>query len=138
MPDARAKKTAGHGAGGGKGGVVSSKANTRGPAPLADPALDARSRRGFRARSSYLTPQERLERLAMTGWAPAWVAARWGVTEAELAAWMAGTARQRVGFDKWLWRMANVITAALPSAHPPRLKPPPVRLRDRVPTSAPL
>ena len=67
----------------------------------------------------------------MTGWAPAWVAERWGVTEAELAAWMAGTARQRVGFDKWLWRMANVITAALPSAHPPRLKPPPVRLRDR-------
>ena len=68
----------------------------------------------------------------MTGWPPAWVAERWGVTEAELAAWMAGTARQRVGFDKWLWRMANVITAALPSAHPPRLKPAPVRLRDRV------
>ena len=41
------------------------------PAPSADPAPDARSRRGFRARSSYLTPQERLERLAMTGWAPA-------------------------------------------------------------------
>ena len=124
MPRARTKKTAGDGTDGCEMGVNC-------PAPLADPVPDARSRRGFRARSSYLTPQERLERLAATGWAPAWVAERWGVTEAELAAWIAGTARQRVGFDKWLWRMANVITASLPSAHPPRLKPPPVRLRDR-------
>jgi hypothetical protein len=68
----------------------------------------------------------------MTGWAPSWVAERWGVSEAELAAWMAGTARQRVGFDKWLWRMANVITASLPSSHPPRLKPAPVRWGERV------
>jgi hypothetical protein len=125
MPDARAKKTAGHGAGGYEMGVNC-------PAPLADPAPDARSRRGFRARSSYLTPQERLERLAMTGWAPAWVAERWGVTEAELAAWIAGTARQRVGFDKWLWRLSNLIVHSLPSAHPPRLKPAPVLWRDRV------
>jgi hypothetical protein len=124
MPRARTKKTAGHGADGSKGEAVRA-------APSADPAPGARDAGPFRARSSYLTHEERLERLAMTGWAPAWVAERWGVTEAELAAWIAGTARQRVGFDRWLWRMSNMITAALPSAHPPRLKPPRVRLRDK-------
>jgi hypothetical protein len=130
MPRAGTKKTAGDGNAGGRGGVVSNANTTRGDAPSADPAPDASTRRGFRAKSSYLTPQERLERLAMTGWAPAWVADRWGITEAELAKWVAGTARQRIGFDRWLWRMSNVITAALPSSHPPRLKSPPVRLRD--------
>ena len=77
-----------------------------------------------------LSPEQRLERLAMTGWSPGWVAAQWGVSEAELASWIAGTAKPRAGFPRWLWRMSNVITAALPANHPPKLKPPPVRLRD--------
>ena len=88
---------------------------------------------GMRNHKPYaLTPEERLERLAMTGWSPAWVAARWGVSEAVLASWIAGTGHPRAGFLRWLWRMSNVITQALPENHPPRLKPPPVRLRDMI------
>jgi hypothetical protein len=124
MPRVRAKKTAAVTAV--RGGGVVSPFGQPPPSPDSTPP----PRRPFRARSSYLTPAERIERLAMTGWSPAWVAERWGVEEAELAAWIAGTARQRVGFDRWLWRMSNVITAALPSVHPPRLKPPPIRLRE--------
>ena len=50
-----------------------------------------------------------------------------GRLEAVLASWIAGTGHPRAGFLRWLWRMSNVITQALPENHPPKLKPPPVR-----------
>jgi hypothetical protein len=68
--------------------------------------------------------------MAMTGWSPEWIASQWGVSEAVLATWIAGTGKPRTGFLRWLWRMSNVITGSLPSSHPPRLRPPPVRIRD--------
>lgn len=129
MPVAR-KKTAGKPAG--EGGVQTAVRNGGVKPPLDAASVPDRPKAtGFPRHKPYgLGPAERLERLAMTGWSPAWVAARWGVPEAVLASWIAGTAKPPAGFLRWLWRMANVITAALPANHPPRLKPPPVRLRD--------
>lgn len=97
----------------------------------ASPAPNARAGRGpWRARSSYLTPEERVERLAATGWPLSWIAAQWGISQRELATWIEGSARQRPGFDKWLWRMANVIAHSLPSTNPLNFKPPAVRFKD--------
>jgi hypothetical protein len=97
----------------------------------AAPTPDAKAKRGpWRARSSYLTPEERRGRLVATGWTRSWIATVWGISERELASWIDGTTRPRPNFDKWLSRMANVIDHSLPSRHPLSFKPPAVRFKD--------
>jgi hypothetical protein len=77
-----------------------------------------------------MTPEERLQRVVATGWHPEWIAAVWGVSQATLGQWIAGTSTPRAGFLRWLWRLSNIISASLPANHPPHLKPPRIRLRD--------
>ena len=104
-----------------------------GVSPTTDrPSTPARGNAtGYPVRHPYgMAPDERLERLAMTCWPPAVVAAGWGVSEAVLASWIAGTAKPRPGFLRWLWRMSNVVATCWPGNHPPWLKPPAVRWAD--------
>ena len=101
------------------------------PSTTTGPSTRARGKATAITRKPFaMGADERLERLAMTCWPPAVVAAGWGVSEAVLASWIAGTAKPRPGFLRWLWRMSNVIATCWPGNHPPWLKPPPVRWTD--------